>query len=466
MTTMFDMDSDTESFSSACTETLCARYAKQAEVRKAREGVRTEIEALIQPYKTEARKPPFSTAELVVMVILCSDEHFLNRADILSLILKTFMYYRDVLINSYSSFAQAHGTSLDRMPAVVPRFDEAFGLYDVPLRVTFDGYYDSDDSDDEEYPLVLGAAELEYTVQACAGRVFLNKWLDARRKGTFPSLKLPAELRIDIYELLFRYPDSGFHISSIPRRGLFREPNQVAVRLCERIDGQAAHRFHWQTAQAAKADVRVGPMNNLLALLSTCKQIYAEAMPYFYRTNTFHFDRCFALHEFLPSMPAERMQHLRVLKLTGLASEVESFRPGMKALEGVQALKRLEVTFHDADWLQMSYIEQRKLTRSKKDFTAIEQVPGFKSLAIAASRAEKVVFHGECPLVKAYVETEAARLKMRLKSGISATKKRRKNAKAAPKSADRVGDSDAEEGGPTKKKQKKSSQADEAAALR
>ncbi|TKA75729.1 hypothetical protein B0A55_05912 [Friedmanniomyces simplex] len=75
--------------------------------------LKAEIEDLIMEYTTpEAGKPPFSTAQLVVMAGICSHEATATETTTMRWILRSFPYYSRQAIEAYIAAHQAfHDTA-------------------------------------------------------------------------------------------------------------------------------------------------------------------------------------------------------------------------------------------------------------------------------------------------------------------------------------------------------------------
>ena len=64
--------------------------ANEFDYQTLRASVREEIHVCINPFKDVDRKPPFSTPELLVMAVLCSDEEGLSFTELMRWIVTTF----------------------------------------------------------------------------------------------------------------------------------------------------------------------------------------------------------------------------------------------------------------------------------------------------------------------------------------------------------------------------------------
>ena len=117
-------------------------------------------------------------------------------------------------------------------------------------------------------------------------------------------LDLPAEIRLEIYALLFIFPQEVTIRREIPRNQLEHPHHSQRFRL--------ANNFFWLRELAP--DNMLFPVE--LALLQTCKTVYNEAAPILYGKNTFSFGADAAWEAFLlfSESLANKKHHLRNLQ--------------------------------------------------------------------------------------------------------------------------------------------------------
>ena len=183
-----------------------------------------------------------------------------------------------------------------------------------------------------------------YSVSAEAGRTFLRDRLEPERKGTLPFLKLPAELRNEIYELVFTFPKAGFGWVYA------YEPHSLWTRIIlpNRIEEDDADLQNAYTNRSDYALAVYAPQtSNILRLLLTCRRIYKEAVPFFYRVNHFHFHNTETFGKAISRLAASRIPHLSSLSLILTVCHYTSLRkfvPAMKALTAIKSLRRLVIS--------------------------------------------------------------------------------------------------------------------------
>ncbi|TKA23271.1 hypothetical protein B0A50_07328 [Salinomyces thailandicus] len=392
-----------------------------------RASVRAEIMAIIKPYRLSEDEPPFSLPELVVMAILCSEEYSLERMYIRRWIKETFPYYAKPILNAFITrlFPQMYEHYEEKaLPGFQMAFRTAFQQYEVPLR------------SDETTPGDMEEG-IKYTVELAAGRIYLSRWLERERNGIFPFLKLAPELRNIIYKMVFTYPPGGLTVqyTTIDRES--RRSMQVCA--LERIDGKTEPPGQTWGEQHPEdrdvTDIRITSMGSALGLLSTSKQVHAEAAPLFYNLNPFYFAGIIPLNHVLADpINASRMRHLRevrfdldLCKNSGYNfPAIKVFIPAMKALSSLPALRRLTVTLLNCRFLEIKTSARRELGGRVKKYTRISQIPGFNDLAVAASKAQEVVFEEDYEgLVEEYVKEEVAKIRAKEAAAKKAPRKKR-----------------------------------------
>ncbi|KAI7193512.1 hypothetical protein KC316_g3042 [Hortaea werneckii] len=376
----------------------------------ARESIRKEILTLIEPFARSPDQPPFNEAELTVMAILSSDASALTPIDVFCWISKTLTYYSNQLIGTnvrcLHNKAEA-GHYLEEL--LESRLAGSLGQYDVPLR----GMYPEAPYDER----LKFYTPVDFTVTPAAGRTFLRRWLEPGRKGIFPFLDLPAELRNEVYKLLLQFPESGIKIHSLGESG--QGDDRVVMKVFSRIDGDEDPFDHVSKVpvHGVRRDIKTPPTSEILAFLATNRQIHAEARPLFYSLNRFRFSSIRALHTVLTDpTQTNRLQHIRSIQINLLrqVEHLDKFIPAMKALSThLTGLKRLEIRITADLWLKMNKKMRVKVGSGKEKFTGFGQIPGMRALALLASRVDEVVHTDEIGAgsFKDFLEDEVGRIR-------------------------------------------------------
>lgn len=380
----------------------------------ARESIREEILALIEPFARSPDQPPFNEAELTMIAIIYSNTSALDRIGVFCWISKTFPYYNHQLIDTCAPCLRNKAEAGNYLQELLEsRLGKPSKQYDVPLR----GVYPEAPYDDR----VKFHTPVNFTVTPAAGRTFLRRWLDPERKGAFRFLDLPPELRNEVYKLLFRFPESGIKIRSVGASG--QDNNRVAMKVFSRIDGDEDPFDHVSKVpvHGVRWDIKTPPTSETLAILATNRQIHSEACPLFYSLNRFRFSSIRSLHTVLTDpTQTNRLQHIRSIQIN-LLRQYEHLGKFVSAMEALSThltgLKRLEIRITADLWLKMNKKMRVKVGGGKEKFTGFGQIPGMKALALVTSRVDEVVHTDEVEAggFKAFLEDEVG--KIRLQSG-------------------------------------------------
>ena len=138
-------------------------------------------------------------------------------------------------------------------------------------------------------------------------RAFLQGGL-FERKGTFPLLRLPTEIRIMIWEMVLRYPPSGIRVLGEDRNG-----RKTIAALDKDYSTPFISGLHFPDRNSPVRFSYKQPLEHSLSLLSVNKQIFEESFASFYRINLFVFPSVTRLAHFLRNTPPSRRQHLTQL---------------------------------------------------------------------------------------------------------------------------------------------------------
>ena len=412
-------------------------------VFNARAGIRAEIEPLIAPYRASPDEPPFSTPELIVLALAWKKNHKASKRWIFSWILRHFRFYNRKAITRYINTIEADCNSDGEISEeedfgdyddVVPGFRSAFNLYDIPLS-TGDPLLDSPATEEDEV----------YTVTRQGARCFLRGVLENPRKGPFRFLDLPVELRINIYEMVF----------ALPKIWIGRV---TGVSSCGEYGLVLSQREHDPDSMSEVPEgwVCTKPVSKLLALLSVNKQIHQEAMPYFYRVNSFHFSSMEKLSLFAQSLAATRLHHLGELIVTYNAfpvSHAPQINAALGLLAAAKAPNRLHLVCEERRWFDLVKYDGKQAKQVPK-YAEAHQLPGLRALCRVLQHVGKLDVDGDCPRIEAYLRSEMAKLKA-LPEPVAAPTKRARKAKEKPKSEELVQVSDDEAEKPKKKRAKK-----------
>lgn len=375
--------------------------------RDERIRVSQEMQTLITPHR-DGSKPPYSAAELIIIVCLAYKSGYLKKADIVFAIVNTFPYFRDTAVRYYAE-ASAKSVMDDQdsyheyeaPKEIVPEFKQAFDRFDVPLLdARDDSLVLSDTSDYLKHP--------NYPIRAPvrSGRIFLSKWLDPHRNGSFNFLGLLAELRVCIYEMVFAFPCEGVLVIQNLR------PFEVLRRADQTPDYELFDVY--MNREECDGEVLALPSRiQNLAFLQTNKQIYKEAVGCFYELNRFHIE--YTGFSFLVRLSIDRAEFLSDLSIYLDASTFRNlafgnFVSAMSTIATAERLRRLRIMIHDREWMNKSfYIRTGRRSRTTK-ITKYGQLPGFSVLAVACGKTTNLEIEGDCDIFKHWIEEAIAKI--------------------------------------------------------
>ncbi|CAK1367830.1 unnamed protein product [Cercospora beticola] len=341
--------------------------------------LRDEISDLIAPRRDSAERPPFTTGELSVFALIYSD-YPLRADDIHLWILNTFTYYKD---RALRSFVRCTGKQFGHCSEVVNGFPRDLREFDLPVHIT-------SRADHYEYGIATGPA-----------RVYLGRWLEPARQGTFRFLDLSAELRNKIYELVLKISDDGLHqdyqFDCTSELQLLREewlPLQLAQHDFDEEEPSETIIDDPFYGKQNEFILHLGPSSKLLALLCTCKQIRQEASPVFYGANTFRFGPA-SMDSALQQLSADTKKQIRSVNI---ALDTRRFQANHLGTLGVRLqsldLTHLNLTLDHRNWFHNYNLDRKNrsvllLSPPVRTFSLVNDLKPFIDLA---RRAKKVTF--------------------------------------------------------------------------
>lgn len=357
----------------------------------------TKIEAVLNGFRRSSDKPPMSLEEIAVAIIAINQE--MTLVELQRHILTAFKYYNNASVEG--SITRGYRGSI-----IISNFNTTFDTllrrFDLPIDVY---RYESDDEDDDDND--------ELRVSPCAAQIFLHKHLTDRKmekkKTPFPFLKLPAEIRLQIYGHCLGLPKSGVCVRQAQRH---EKKKEIVVRskdfdaelqISDWKDVPAANgvRARWDNYEFRNrhdGTFKCQKLRTHLALLSVNKEISNEAMPVFYSINSFVCSDLFHLEDFLATLAPERREQLRHISFFYTKTTHSKAAKAFKMLGEIEKLKRLDIVIDEADFVG--------LTKGKGErmFPDMLKLPGFHTLR--SMRAVKTVqFHGRCDTIRAALQS-------------------------------------------------------------
>ncbi|KAI9715481.1 MAG: hypothetical protein M1812_005957 [Candelaria pacifica] len=229
-------------------------------------------------------KPPFSYVELIGMAVIRSASGRLTCNEICKWIFESFRYFRDQTFDgcfSASSSNRYNKMDFDWMHIVKDQLQRYDSL------VIKDPSANSQDG--ETFSIRPG---LQTKALQASQPIFCDT--------TFPFLKLPPEIRNQIYRLVLVYPSTVLSLQ-------VTMPNLSGIRTGRKEFRLQRCCYHWQPPWL--------PPQVVLSILNVNRQVYKEAMPIFYHENHFHVWSGSNLRSFLFGIGSERRSWLREMTI-------------------------------------------------------------------------------------------------------------------------------------------------------
>lgn len=365
--------------------------------------LRTAVNNAIAPWRyRDETPPPFTSSELVVMALVLRNEP-MNRKEMFLWIYNTFAYFKThsparlwailtrreshELAESFPWQRGVGGSLLDTMYCVPDLYDAVLS-YDVPIDILGDKFTDVS----------------TWTVDLHGARCFLQPRLWPHDpKGVFPFLRLPAEIRTCIYEMVFRYPPAGLQIDLPNRRCVSK--HMVYARARDFGSNFKSHLERrrrrcpntplpvWCFGHGGGSLLEVGKLSAILALTHVSRQVHEETRGMFYAINTFCFDRAGDLCHVLQRMPARDRDCLQRIAFDYRcdAMAVATITKTFSLVATMKSLRWLHISLVQGEWLGYKWPARRVLGHPE-----IEDKLQFKRTARIGDHIN-VVLQGDYP---------------------------------------------------------------------
>ena len=213
-------------------------------------------------------------------------------------------------------------------------------------------------------------------------------------EDAFPFLRLPAGIRMIIYEMALAFPRSGL---SLERTKLLAVTRDFGTPFsCTLWEG------YWNGGQDRRDRVLHNrPIGDVLALLRVNKQFYQEAVASFYSINTFVCSGVAQLRTILKRVGVRRAY---ITHITFRYERDESGRAeeAFRLLASLKRLRRLNIKMNERQW---STVLRPKGNGCRGRDADLLKIPGIQVLCGIRGIAE-VVFEGECARIAAFLKPE------------------------------------------------------------
>ncbi|KAI9790866.1 MAG: hypothetical protein M1835_000668 [Candelina submexicana] len=253
----------------------------------------------------DGSEPPYSYVELIGMAVIRSANGRLTRKEICKWMFDSFQYFRDTTFagcfNS-SSKRRYNRLDFDWLNIV----EDTLGRYDsLVTQNSVLNYFN----------------ELTFSIRPELRATALQASQPILCDTTFPFLKLPPEIRNQIYRLVLVYPS------------MMVSP-QVAM---PNLSGKRTGRRQFDIRCESRSQEGYIPPQVALSLFSVSRQIYQESMPLFYHENHFYVWSGSDLQSFLIRIVLKRRSWIREMTII-----LQSSGPG-SVFKPLSECKRLTV---------------------------------------------------------------------------------------------------------------------------
>ncbi|KAK3691616.1 hypothetical protein LTR37_018533 [Vermiconidia calcicola] len=355
-------------------------------------NLKNQIRTAIAPWIGSAKKPFFTIEELVV-VAATLNPHYTQKA-LLLWIMKHFRYYNELalaLACTWQLFGEPYGEearSLYKFFEFKNAFEKVFDQFEVPLVLNSD----EDDGEGSDEEMDQKPSPTTWSVTSSAARIFLGPklWSSETKSDAFPFMRLPRELRDEIYELALVMPKSGISVDTIDS-GDGSKNGPFSFEVFSRDYNES----HWRRSYIHKFDpdkdridqvhffsnkriLECRPFQSNLALLLVSKQLYQEAMPIFYGGNHFARSTIGDLRRFLEFTPESRKDYIGHVSFHMNNQVARIARTTFELLKEVKYLREIDT------WISETELGAVQTRRKSKKYFDMLKIPGLQVLGIKA----------------------------------------------------------------------------------
>lgn len=224
-----------------------------------------EIERRLEPYVKSEEKPPLNSKQLFIIASLFNPDATFQT--LIRWIVGNIPYYRNMALDEFASRNGGYGFKSEPFN-MIERQSERFHL---PTTKTM--------KEDKS-----GKMEALFHTAPNEARIFLTHFLPTRtvvrfQRRPFPLMRLPAELRLRIYELVLGFPKDGLRVVKVGQ--------DTAVSVTTRDFNAEKLPSNWLKVIKdsyghyiqSMPELKARKLPDHLGLLRVNKQIYFEAMP-------------------------------------------------------------------------------------------------------------------------------------------------------------------------------------------
>lgn len=335
-----------------------------------------QIALAIKPSNESSDEPPFSMEELVVMCLASEDQH-MSTNKIAIWIMNHCRWYREVTAIAVLVYGD------------LPKDDHRQDLYDALNHESYElPIYETGEETGVWYTTTGEAMSLLTPIMA---DLFPKCYPRETSETHFDFFKLPAELRNNIYDMVFTHPDGVLEVNGgfagnanitlntygVPYKSESREAILLWMLNAEK---QCAEETMWYELSST---------SEILEPLAICQQFNQEASASFFGRNTFYANELNSLHTMLSALLPSRRQLITSLAFaywpnlgdTKVAAETFAMLAAMPRLRAIRIL------IDEAAWTKAT-----KKRTGARTYPDLKKLPGFPTLKTVRVRDE-VIFY-------------------------------------------------------------------------
>jgi hypothetical protein len=348
-----------------------------------------EVEDIIGPYLHDARKPPFSPAELSVMAWVAwrTNRDVVSDQLIFKWILKHFKYYADLATNNAYELSRYKnpGRPSAELRSLFVELELAARFQSVPL------YPVTVKNSNRDFPTI-------HVSTLASARAFLRRTLGNELKKFARFFDLPAEIRLMIYSEVFGYDGKleflNPYLGARARRKVLKSVAYDRQTILDCTDINSRRPF--LDIPEERSNV-TGLSGETLSLLLTNRQIFEEAMPVFYNINTFQVSDIQSLTRMLRLCGQRRRVHFTRIEIKNPPCDSAStIKKAFHLLAQVKQLQHVAVHLTSIDDFRTS------------DQSGLERSVWLDLLSRLKVRSVECL--GDCPKVKAYLRKKRSQM--------------------------------------------------------
>ena len=155
------------------------------------------------------------------------------------------------------------------------------------------------------------------------------------------------------------------------------------------------------------------PLQKTLALLSVNKQVFNEAVPYFYRINRFRINNMRNLVTWVQNIAPSRLEHVRHIAFQYFPNPAKwlgELKNTFTVLALHNAIKTIRIETYDDDWFHRTVTVKSKIDgvpdRTKPKYAGPGSLPHMSQLAKLVSIVDELTIEGDSPRIEEHLRAQ------------------------------------------------------------